>query len=173
MPNKKITYITLIVVVVGLIFSWFVYGKNSENRARMKARQADMAEHNPQLLERLISANEKLEQILKDNPKDAQSWFELGSNKSSLGDYTGAIKALKKNVELDRISLTGLNNLGLIYQELKEYDKAEAAFIEMTKREKDLTDGYLLLADLYQLTGQKDKETAARQKIDEIIKARP
>src|SRR3989344_5424944 len=143
---KILVFGILILIVAG----WFVSAPYRENWARMRDRQADMKEKNPAMLASLKEANIKLELVVKENPEDTVSWFELGTNKQNLGDYLGAIKALRKNIELDTVSTTGLNNLGLIYQELGRYEEAESMFRQIIQREPKLADGYIVLAELYE-----------------------
>jgi tetratricopeptide (TPR) repeat protein len=161
---KKYYIIGAVILVVAIagVSAWFLSAPYRANWASIKAREADFAEHNPALLKNLKDVNIKLEQIVKDNPGDMENWFQLGTNRKALGDLLGAKKALQIAAQLNKLSSTVMNNLGDVYQELGEYDKAEAAFLQMIERDKSISDGYIKLSQFYLATKYKPSEEAEK-----------
>ncbi len=66
------------------------------------------------------------------------------------------IKALESGLVQGQVPLTYLE-LGLLYQTVKEYDKAEKAFIKAANNLSNNTYPRFLLTKLYEIKGDRDK----------------
>lgn len=164
---KKLIFLIAVLLVAAIgIFLWLSgtgeYRSSKENEERMRIRKDELGKANPELLVQLENNVETLEQKTKETPDESTYWFELGTNKYQLGDYAGAEKALKKAAQLDAISINALHNLGILYQDRGEYQKAEEAFKEIVRRHPNLADGYIRLAELYRPGTYKDKREEER-----------
>jgi tetratricopeptide (TPR) repeat protein len=62
--------------------------------------------------------------IIKEEPNNIESQFEVAFQYHQLGEYRNAEEAYKRTLELDPVHIVALNNLAAIYEEVEEYDYA-------------------------------------------------
>jgi tetratricopeptide (TPR) repeat protein len=167
--TKYFIYVAILLVLTGAGVSvWLGYVKPrlavnlaiDQNQARIKARESELAQVNPGMLEKIKKGNESLLVKLKENPNDSPSWFSLGTGKKNLGDYIGAEEALQKAIELDKESINALSNLGTLYVEWRRYSEAEQTFKKMIERQPKMSEGYLRLSELYESGNYGTKQQA-------------
>ncbi|MGC8746329.1 MAG: tetratricopeptide repeat protein, partial [Candidatus Saccharicenans sp.] len=98
-------------------------------------------------------------QSLALNPKNYLAWNALGLAQSMKGNFELSIQAFQKALESNPQFTEAHNNLGTIYFELKQYDRAEAeyrkALLDPNYNSKELP--YYNLARLYFVQGQLDE----------------
>ncbi len=68
-------------------------------------------------------AEKAYEKIIKSEPKNARAWFMFGLSKHSQENWTGAIEAFKKNVEIANAPF-GMYNVAAGYSQLNKKDEA-------------------------------------------------
>lgn len=83
------------------------------------------------------------------NPKDAQSYVELGATQYGMKDYAEAEKNYIKALDLAPYASVVFWNLSHLYMETKEYDKAEKYAKLAIERLPDKSLGYQSLGELY------------------------
>lgn len=98
-----------------------------------------------------------LEQKVAANPDNVKNWIELGNEYFDTDDYTKAINAYNKSLELSPNDPNVLTDLGIMHQRIGQPEKAiemfeKAAAVNPSHEESRFNKGVVLLYDL------KDKE---------------
>lgn len=95
--------------------------------------------------------------LYEENPNIWEAWIAIGNLKSLLGDYTGAIAAYQKSIELQGNNVLGYRNIAEVYNtHLKDYEKA-ASYYRLALNNNFLdSDLYIALAQVYDLGLKQD-----------------
>ncbi|MFH1867211.1 MAG: tetratricopeptide repeat protein [Patescibacteria group bacterium] len=167
--NKLTVSIIIIIIIIISGFSawqWVVkpqleYQKQlAANQERMQQTEVRIQEANPELLANLKQGISDMEQALNKDPENSFNWFQLGTNKKSLGDYLGAEQAFRQALAIDKESVTAAMNLGVMYQDWGKYQQSEDAYREIINRQPLFAEGYLRLAELYLSAVWRDSSDA-------------
>lgn len=84
--------------------------------------------------EKFKSAANHFENVVDAQPRDANTWYMLGSAKSNAGDLKGAEKALAKAAKLDPSPVATHRDLAITEAKLRENDKANAELTSLNAR---------------------------------------
>ncbi|MBI5400739.1 MAG: tetratricopeptide repeat protein [Candidatus Yonathbacteria bacterium] len=104
----------------------------------------------PEIKKITLANLEKAIASIKKDPKDADSWINLGIQRKQLGDYEGARDAWEYAKALDPNSVVPWNNLGDLYHfYLKDYKKSEENWKKTIALKPDYVQGYRGLYELY------------------------
>lgn len=107
-------------------------------------------------------AEKALAEIVKNEPKNGRAWFMLGLSRHSQENFTGAIEAFKKNVEIAK-SPFGMFNTAAGYSRLNKKDEA------FEWLEKALNNGAAFRADLSDKDFDNIRKDARFAKMKKII----
>ncbi len=103
-------------------------------------------------LERYSIAQDIFENLVKENPKSADSLSSLGEVLSLRDDDKGALPLLKKSLKIDPNDSITLNNYGIALHKTGNFKKAVAVFEKAIKRKPDLAEAHNYLGlTFYQL----------------------
>ncbi len=121
----------------------------------------------------LIKSNDpiKLEEYQKAieiNPKNADTYYNMGNAYSNLKEYDKAITAYQKAIEINPKNDSAYNNMGVAYDELKEYDKAIIAYQKAIEINPKLDVAYYNIGFAYANLKAYDKAIIFYQKAIEI-----
>lgn len=181
--NKKIIIGILAIVVLalgGIFFVWqkgLIFKKEAETvilredlppaPAGYKTINEDStvaAEIPTDIAAKYREGFEELVKTIEEHPDSFGAWFNLGSVKSVFGDYKGAEEAWLYATNISPLQARSLMNLGDLYQnKLKDYQKAEWAFLTALERHDASVDPvslYRELGSLYRNSYTEKKELA-------------
>ncbi len=100
----------------------------------------------------------------------AEQYFNDAYHHSLKGNYRGALDAYTRAIEMNRHFFLAFYNRGLIYYELKDYNRAEADFKEVIRLQPAYSNGYLALGTAHQ---QKGSYMLAKNYYDQAIEKDP
>lgn len=107
---------------------------------------------------------DELLKTIDEHPDSFGAWFNLGSVKSVFGDYRGAEEAWLYATEISPLQARSLMNLADLYRnKLKNYEKAEWAYVTAIKRNDASVDPVILyreFASLYRNSYAEKKDFA-------------
>lgn len=176
--SKDLTKGLVLGVVVGLVGGFFIGRLASEPAAASVTPAAKAPPVNaPQAGAPAPAAMDihahifQLEQVLRQNPKDVQAWVALGNACFDTHQAQKSIDAYAKVLELDPKNVSVLTDQGVMYRELKAFDKAIANFQAAQKIEPDHLQSLFNLGVVYGTDlKQKDK---ARKAIQRLLEKHP
>ena len=178
--KKLIIIVIVILVAVGTFFvwqkGWFGFGEGDTVVLRedlppapggYKTIHEDPAVVAEIPIDVAVTYREGFEEIIKtieEHPDSFGAWFNMGSIKSVFGDYKGAEEAWLYATEISPLQARSLINLADLYQnKLKDYKKAEWAYVLALERHDASVDAVILyreLASLYRFSYTEKKELA-------------
>ncbi len=101
--------------------------------------------------------------------KEAKNYFKDGVEAQKNSNFDAAMMAYNKAMLVDSKDMPlqkyVINNIGIMYADLDEPDKAEAAFLEALKLDPNYKEAHLNLALVYQMRGDELKS------LRELVKA--
>ena len=153
-----------VLLFLGLIIAvgaWLILGSDKD---------ATITSDNPVAQEyqkRLPDLQNKVDQ----EPRSAAARVDLAVALYATGEVEAAKKQYEKAVELDDSNATAYNNLGNVYRDLKDTDKAVQAYEQAIRLNGKLINPYFNLANLQQYTLQKTDQ--AIQTYQKALKALP
>ena len=106
---------------------------------------------------RLNDAEDYAFRLSKEFPEDPFIWKSLAVILKENGKFTQAISASKKSLELNPNDAETNNNLGFIYQEIKDYNHAKQCYDEAIKLQPNYITPYHNLGTIYHLQEKYDK----------------
>jgi tetratricopeptide (TPR) repeat protein len=89
------------------------------------------------------------EKAVKQDPKFAFAWDNIGICNRRLNNFDAAIEAYNKSLELDPKGKTPLQNIPVAYEYKKEYDKALEAYLNILKYYPDDPEAYYGAGRIY------------------------
>lgn len=89
------------------------------------------------------------EKAVKQDPKFAFAWDNIGICSRRLNNFDAAIEAYNKSLELDAKGKTPLQNIPVAYEYKKEYDKALDAYLNILKYYPDDPEAYYGAGRIY------------------------
>lgn len=99
---------------------------------------------------------------------DILSHFNLGVQSYNQREFSKAIQAYKRVIELDPTYIEAYNNLGIIYQQIRDFDKALGAYQKSIEINPQYEKGYNNLGIIFYLRGQHEEALGAFQKALDI-----
>ena len=96
-------------------------------------------------------------EIIKLHPQHTLSWYSLAANYYHLEQYSEAELSIKKAIELDDLSATNYQILGLILEKKEQYSLAIEAYQQSIKLDPTFLNTYADLANIYLQQNQADK----------------
>ncbi|TFG27049.1 tetratricopeptide repeat protein [Candidatus Thorarchaeota archaeon] len=110
---------------------------------------------------------EVLQSAVKKRPGDSHLWSELGITAGNLGKSEDALLAIERTHELIQDDAEGFRKLGLLYQAVEQYEKAEEYFRKLVQKEDNDSRNWAYLALLLKLKGD---EKGAKDAFDRAVK---
>ena len=158
--KETLWLVALIAVVLGfvggVVFS--AYRSTGESAPQGAAPTAAVSEPAPQMSDAQASQVFALERLVKENPKDAKAWTDLGNLYFDAGRVKDAIAAYTQSLSLDPNRPDVLTDLGVMYRRngqpkkaLEMFDKAIA--IDPKHEVSRFNKGIVLLHDLGDFDG--------------------
>lgn len=89
------------------------------------------------------------QQIILDDPNNAEAYYNLGVAYGELGQYQEAIEALEQAIRIDPNEPDAYYNLGIAYSELEQYQEAIKAFKKSIRLRSDCADVHYQLGTVY------------------------
>lgn len=106
-------------------------------------------------------ANTLLQMSVAANPKDAEAQFLLALSFYNLDNYPAAVDHFKAAIDLDPGFMLARLDLGNVYRDMKQWEKAEATYRDLMQRAPDMAQTYLNLARMLEIRGRKADALAA------------
>ncbi|NRT13676.1 tetratricopeptide (TPR) repeat protein [Flavobacterium sp. 28A] len=107
--------------------------------------------------ENFKKAVDYFEKAVKEDPKFAFAWDNLGINYRYLNEFDKAIEAYKKSIEIDPNGLMPLQNIAVAYLHKKDYDNVIKSYEKLAKVDSNNPEVYYGLGNVY-ATNLKDYE---------------
>lgn len=152
MRNNRL--LVLIIVIIGIAVAGYLW--KQKGGVFMDTNKDPFA--NVQVPEGLDEATRKeyeyritgTKAMYAESPQIWETWIAIGNLKSLLGDYTGAVAAYQKSIELQGNNVLGYRNIAEVYNtHLKDYEKA-ASYYRLALNNNFLdSDLYIALAQVY------------------------
>ncbi len=120
----------------------------------------------PEAKARLIARIADYEQKAKDNPKDGDTWLQLGINQNTLGATPYALISYKKSAQINPKSFLPFLNLGNIYVKMGAYSDAERAYFTALQDDPIKVYLYRPMVELYE-----QHLTQKKYKVPELLNA--
>ncbi len=156
-----VVFALIIGFVGGTVYSSFKLAASTSTPSQQQA-QVNQKAGQPQDQEGEAAAYAakilQLEQYLKTNPTDAEAWTQLGNHLFDTNQYSNAINAYKKSLELAPGKIGVITDLGVMYRRNKQPQKAIEAFdkaisIDPSFETARFNKGIVLLHDLNDVPG--------------------
>src|SRR5208337_195693 len=119
-------------------------------------------------LQRGVEAKALLANEVKNNPKDAHAWYNLGLYYKSSADAGAAIEAFRRVTEIDPGDADTWYFLGSTYAQVKQFPEAIDALEHALKIDPRHASAEFGLARAYQQSGQADPAHEAMKKFQYI-----
>lgn len=110
-----------------------------------------------------------LEQVLQKQPDRIPSLLKLSEFQHILKDYNGSISTINEVIRLQSFNAEAFFMLGMNFRELIQPDKAKASFQRAVELDADLTDGWIILGNLY----EAEQDPLASNYYDNAIRSNP
>lgn len=162
--TNKIILIVVLVLAVLLIGAGIYWKKDISFLMEQKNLQA-LIKNKPELNDRLAVALQN-EKIILSGKQESAKYVELGLQWKALGELSGANVFFEKSLAVyeNGIKKFGRENIlfylngGKLLEKLGNYTKAETYYKNAIEIGINYTDGYLALAELYELKMDKSAE---------------
>ena len=92
---------------------------------------------------------DRFSRVLKLNPRDDKTCFQLGIVHSELGDIPSAINAFQKALDISPTYRTALYNLAFLTYQMKDMERAFKNLLTLREHHPDHANGMQLLGDCY------------------------
>src|SRR6476469_102188 len=123
-----------------------------------------------QALEDYPAATGIYERLVEADPTDWESWNNLGNSRRCVGDFDGALDALRRSAELAADSPPVRLNFANALMEAGKADEAEAAYRQMAS---DFPNDWHPLRELHALLRTQAREEEALEPIEEASRRSP
>lgn len=164
----------LIIVAFGALAIWIFYrDTNSQAAQQLPTRITDKLDKLWQIAQdglrekKYLSAEKALLTILRVDERNAAAYNRLGILYSKQRAFNDAIECFEIAQSLEP-SASSLHNVGLIYYETGQYDKAAIAFEQAIEMESDLAARYVAYAKVQEKMGDNKKMVANLEKAVEL-----
>lgn len=122
-----------------------------------KAREYYSLGQKESVKENFKKAAEYFEKAVKEDPKFAFAWDNLGISYRQLNELDKAINAYKKSIEIDPNGLMPLQNIAVAYLHKKDYKNVIKSYEKLAKVDNNNPEVYYGLGNVY-ATNLKDYE---------------
>jgi len=116
--------------------------------------------------EQLEHALKEYKTILKDDPKNANAWLELGDVYYGAQKFNEAIDSYQKVMELDDKNVGAYVQLGNIYYDTKQPEKSIGYYQKALQLKPELSDVRVDMATMYRISEQPDKAIEELHKVN-------
>lgn len=116
------------------------------------------------------AAAEALEHVVAADPKDWESWNNLGNVRHALQDWEGSVEAHRRSVEINPLAAPGRLNYASALREAARYDESETEFRKMAA---DFPDDAKPLRELHILLKDLSRDEEAVEAIEAAIEREP
>ena len=162
-------------LIIGLIavFAWFSFAKRPSSRQQKngsaQGRLADLWDLSRDKMKerKFLQAEKALLAILKIDETNAAAYNRIGILYARQKEYENAINCFEIASTIDRTP-GGLNNLGHIYFETEQYEKAAIAFKKVLELDDKLASRYISYAKALQRLGRETEVLSALEKAVEL-----
>jgi len=113
---------------------------------------------------------EVLQSAVKKRPNDSHLWSELGITAGNLGKNEDAWDALETTQKLVQDDMEGLRKMGLLYQAVEQYGKAEEYLRKSVQKDENNIHSWAHLALLLKLKGDEKGAKDAFSRAEKINK---
>lgn len=182
----KTTLIFLIILIVAGLAAFYFLSKPSQEEAILGdfgnavaefnidyAKLEELAENHPRGEKYMLQIREREAWLNDDDPENDRNAYELiAFDMRQLGDDERSILGYRASISLFENNIFSWNNLGVSYQEIGEYEKAEASFKKITEISPGDVPNYRKLANLY-LYDLTEKENEIPSLIEEGLQRVP
>ncbi len=114
---------------------------------------------------------EVLQSAVKKRPSDSHLWSELGITAGNLGKDEDAWDALETTQKLVKDDVEGFRKLGLLYQAVEQYEKAEEYFRKLVQKDDKDNRNWAYLALLLKLKGDEKGAKEAFKRAEKVDKS--
>ncbi len=167
MVLKQTLYIAILVSItfgfmIGAFYTSFKLAKDTPGQSQAASmppqQQKDNAKATAQAAAQMGSRILKLEELLKENPDNAEAWVQLGNLFFDSNRFSDSIEAYERSLELAPGNPNVLTDLGVMYRRNKSPEKAVEAFdraiaAQSTHETARFNKGIVLMHDLNNLEG--------------------
>ncbi len=113
-------------------------------------------------------AKDALQQATSRNNNSIGAFMNLGVTLTGLGDFTGAVDALKRANDLKKDWDIGLFELGVAYRQLKDFRYAAQTFKRITELNNKIPEAFYEWGTAENALGNKDAAKSALKKLKEF-----
>jgi len=146
-----------------------------ENTTPDKTITRDYAYHGRILLklkkndEQVNKGIDMLKTAYQNDTTDMEMLDELATTAYYNKNFTLAVEALEKKIELGQANTNDYMYLGKTYYQMGEFNKADEVFTMITKKEPDYIQAYVWIANTYASMDPESKEGLAEPKYETVI----
>ena len=119
---------------------------------------------------RLKQAQAIYTKLVRENPRDAESFYMLGCILGQRGHFAEAAKQYRKTLKIQPNAIVAICGLGAACKEMGDYLEAEKAFLKALRMKPDFTDVKLELAAVYLL---QERIEEAESLLKNVIRSTP
>lgn len=98
-----------------------------------------------------------LQEKVKEDPKNAVLWNDLGAAYGKHGEWKNAVNALKKAVALKKDYAHAWYNLGFAYENARVFGKAAESYKKAIEHKNEFPEAWLSLGVTYQKQGRLEE----------------
>lgn len=110
-----------------------------------------------------------LQQILARKPNRIPTMLKLSEFQHILKNYDGSIQTINEIIRLQSYNAEAYFMLGMNFRELNDIEKAKASFQRAVELDADLTDGWIILGNIY----EAEKNELALQYYNSAVSSNP
>ncbi len=126
-----------------------------------------------------VTAEREIKRSIELDPNDAETHFAYSMLLRTMHRFDDALREAKRAEELDPLSPGWKSNTALVHYYARQFDAAEAQYLQLTHSDPDLPGPHLGLSNIYSRTGKEApamlelQKGLALQGADEIAAALP
>lgn len=110
-----------------------------------------------------------LQNILKTEPDRIPTLLKLSEFQHILKDYQSSMSTVNEVIRLQSFNAEAFFMLGMNFRELGDAEKAKSSFQRAVELDADLTDGWIILGNIY----EADKNLLAKEYYENAIRSNP
>jgi len=114
------------------------------------------------------SAEDEFKKAIKLNPGYAMAHLWYGAYLTAMGRHDEALKKINRASELDPLSLMINTNIGLVYYNQRDYDRAIEQYKKMIEMDKTFSQAHYMIAKAYCAKKMYEESIAAAQRAHDL-----
>lgn len=122
------------------------------------------------LTKKYAKAIAEFEQAVREEPKFAEAYFNIGYCHDELGEHQKAVNAFKKAIQLKPDFIEAYYNLGIAFDELKQFQESIVAYSKAAELKPDFFEAFF---NLGVALGKVDRHQEAVNNFKEAIRISP